>query len=204
MCKTANDDKHPDELVFGSSSFHCVWEEVCREVLGKDGRNLLEIAPPSWEGAENAGWHQWKGPQKSLEPDIIIKRQNEYWLFDAKYYLPFIRNDKVARLPGVGDITKQFLYQQALQGRETDSNLPIYNAFLMPLPDTEGANREQATPPNIHLFSRVSMPLFNKLGYIYTYRVQPSSLYEAYLCPEKRQALQDEMEDRLSRMDDLS
>lgn len=201
---TANDDKHPDELVFGSSSFHSVWEEACREVFGKDDRKLFEIAPPVWESAENTGWHQWSCSQQSLEPDIIINRQDAYWLFDAKYYLPRIQNGNASRLPGVGDVTKQFLYQQALQEQTTNSNLPVYNAFLMPLPDTESVGIERGKNQKIYSFARVGMLLFNKLGYIHTYRVHPDSLYEAYLRPEKRKAIQDEMGERLSVMDNCS
>ena len=197
-CESANDVRHSDELVFGNSSFHCVWEEACREVLGKDGRRLLEIAPPTWEGANMTGWHQWAASQKSLEPDIIIKRDNAYWLFDAKYYLPIIKGTNISRLPGVGDITKQFLYQQALK-EQSEQGRDIYNAFLMPLPDTETTEYH-----TISLFARVSMPLFKKLGFIYTYRIRPDSLYEAYLNPGKRQILQNEMDQRLSMNDDLS
>ena len=183
------DTAHPEEMVFGSTAFHAVWEEVCREVFGKDERKQHEIAPPKWEFTTNPAW---QGPKESLEPDIIIKRPDAYWLFDAKYYLPRVNGNSVYGLPGVGDITKQFLYQQALQAQADAAALPIHNAFLMPLPDGELA--QSATAP-ISLFARVSMPLFGQRKYIYTFRIHPQTLYSAYLSAKERTSLQRQMEE---------
>lgn len=177
-----------DEMVFGNTSFQLVWEEVCRKVLGHDDRQMLNILPPKWEYPTQSGWIQWKSSTKSLEPDIIIKRPDSYWLFDAKYYLPTVQNNSVSKLPGVADITKQFLYQQAFQ-MQFRSDLVVHNAFLMPTPDDEVIVGNTVT-----LFARSSMRLFYQLGYIYTYRILPSRLYEAYLHPEKRTQIQEEMQ----------
>ncbi|MBQ9096203.1 MAG: LlaJI family restriction endonuclease [Akkermansia sp.] len=186
------DTDHPDEMVFGSTAFHAVWEEVCREVFGKDERKQHEIAPPQWifEGKP------WKGPEESLEPDIIIKRPNAYWLFDAKYYLPQVNGNTVYGLPGVGDVTKQFLYQQDLQEKKGADIRPIHNAFLMPLPDGELA--QSATAP-ISFYARVSMPLFGQRKYIYTFRIHPQTLYSAYLSAKERTALQSQMEEGIEQ-----
>ena len=186
------DTDHPDEMVFGSTAFHAVWEEVCREVFGKDERKQHEIAPPQWifEGKP------WKGPEESLEPDIIIKRPNAYWLFDAKYYLPQVNGNTVYGLPGVGDVTKQFLYQQDLQEKKGADIRPIHNAFLMPLPDGEAT--QSATAP-ISFYARVSMPLFGQRKYIYTFRIHPQTLYSAYLSAKERTALQSQMEEGIKQ-----
>ena len=179
-------------MVFGSTAFHAVWEEVCREVFGKDERKQHEIAPPQWifEGKP------WKGPEESLEPDIIIKRPNAYWLFDAKYYLPQVNGNTVYGLPGVGDVTKQFLYQQDLQEKKGADIRPIHNAFLMPLPDGEAT--QSATAP-ISFYARVSMPLFGQRKYIYTFRIHPQTLYSAYLSAKERTALQSQMEEGIKQ-----
>lgn len=187
------DTAHPEEMVFGSTAFHAVWEEVCREVFGKDERKQHEIAPPKWEFTTNPAW---QGPKESLEPDIIIKRPNAYWLFDAKYYLPQVNGNTVYGLPGVGDVTKQFLYQQALQAQADAAALPIHNAFLMPLPDGELA--QSATAP-ISFYARVSMPLFGQRKYIYTFRIHPQTLYSAYLSAKERKALQRQMEEGIEQ-----
>ena len=187
------DTAHPEEMVFGSTAFHAVWEEVCREVFGKDERKQHEIAPPKWEFTTNPAW---QGPKESLEPDIIIKRPNAYWLFDAKYYLPRVNGNTVYGLPGVGDVTKQFLYQQDLQEKKGADIRPIHNAFLMPLPDGELA--QSATAP-ISFFARVSMPLFEQLKYIYTFRIIPQTLYSAYLSAKERKALQQQMEECIAQ-----
>lgn len=183
------DEEAQNEYYFGSTAFHAVWEEVCREVFGKDERKQHEIAPPEWifEGKP-----AWKGPEESLEPDIIIKRPNAYWLFDAKYYLPRVNGNTVYGLPGVGDVTKQFLYQQDLQEKKGEDIRPIHNAFLMPLPDGELA--QSATAP-ISFFARVSMPLFGQSKYVYTFRIHPQTLYSAYLSAKERTALQRQMEE---------
>lgn len=183
------DIDHPDEMVFGSTAFLAVWEEVCREVFGKDERKQHEIAPPQWEFTAN---REWQGTKESLEPDIIIKRPNAYWLFDAKYYLPQVNGNTVYGLPGVGDVTKQFLYQQDLQEKRGADIRPIHNAFLMPLPD--GVLAQSATSP-ISFYARVSMPLFGKRKYIYTYRIHPQTLYSAYLSAKERTALQQQMKE---------
>ena len=187
------DIDHPDEMVFGSTAFHAVWEEVCRDVFGKDERKQHEIAPPKWEFTTNPAW---QGPKESLEPDIIIKRPDAYWLFDAKYYLPQVNGNTVYGLPGVGDVTKQFLYQQALQAQADAPALPIHNAFLMPLPD--GELEQSATAP-ISFFARVSMPLFGQRKYIYTFRIHPQTLYSAYLSAKERKALQRQMEEGIEQ-----
>ena len=183
------DEEAQNEYYFGSTAFHSVWEEVCRDVFGKDEREQHKIAPPVWK-FENKP--DWKGPEESLEPDIIIKRPDAYWLFDAKYYLPRVNGNSVYGLPGVGDITKQFLYQQDLQEKKGADIRPIHNAFLMPLPDGELA--QSATAP-ISFFSRVSMPLFGQRKYIYTFRIHPQTLYSAYLSAKERKALQRQMEE---------
>ena len=183
------DTAHPEEMVFGSTAFHAVWEEVCREVFGKDEREQHKIAPPEWIFKAN---EEWKGPEESLKPDIIIKRPNAYWLFDAKYYLPRVNDKTVYGLPGVGDVTKQFLYQQALQAQGDQPTPPIHNAFLMPLPDSEA---EQSPTAPISLFARVSMPLFKQLEYIYTFRIHPATIYSAYLSAKERKVLQQQIEE---------
>lgn len=181
------DEEAQNEYYFGSTAFHAVWEEVCREVFGKDERKQHEIDPPKWEFTANSAW---QGPKESLEPDIIIKRPNAYWLFDAKYYLPRVNGNTVYGLPGVDDVTKQFLYQQDLQEKKGADTRPIHNAFLMPLPDGELA---QSAP--ISFYARVSMPLFGQRKYIYTFRIHPQTLYSAYLSAKERTALQRQMEE---------
>ena len=188
------DEEAQNEYYFGSTAFHSVWEEVCRDVFGKDEREKHKIAPPKWEfTGVNSGL---QGPKESLEPDIIIKRPDAYWLFDAKYYLPQVNGNSVYGLPGVGDVTKQFLYQQDLQEKKGADIRPIHNAFLMPLPDGEP---EQSSASPISLFARVSMPLCGQHNYIYTFRIHPPTLYSAYLSAKERTALQRQMEECIAQ-----
>ena len=78
----------------------------------------------------------------SLIPDMIFSTEHGTWIMDAKYYLPLPgrAGNLPLGLPGTSDITKQFLYQQALQRPEAHHNSgriirqPVHNAFLMPSP----------------------------------------------------------------------
>ncbi|MBQ8517351.1 MAG: LlaJI family restriction endonuclease [Akkermansia sp.] len=189
-CQTNHHHKALEEIVYGSTSFHAVWEEVCREVLGKDYRKEYRIAFPEWQFV---GHNEWFGPQDSLEPDIIIERKDSIWLFDAKYYHPRVNKGKVSQLPGVQDVTKQFLYQKDLQ-KNKENFKKIFNAFLMPMPDAYSSECEG----NISLFARVSMPLFGDCV-IYSYFLRPQEMYEAYLHVEKREAIQKQMESMLNK-----
>ena len=53
----------------------------------------------------------------TLIPDLIsVERYNNECIFvilDAKYYTMYLKNNKVEGQPGIGDITKQYLYQLA-------------------------------------------------------------------------------------------
>lgn len=184
-CLAYHYHKTMDEIVYGSTSFHSVWEEVCREVLGKDCRKEYRIVSPEWKFDRNKEWH---GPRDSLEPDIIIERKDSFWLFDAKYYCPRINDGKVSQLPGVQDVTKQFLYQKDLQNNKENFK-KVFNCFLMPMPSTYVAECEG----NISLFARVSMPLFGDCV-IHSYFLRPQAMYEAYLHVEKRESIQKQME----------
>ena len=100
-------------------------------------RRLIDlIEKPEWCGADillEAG--------ETLTPDLISitqdNRQDQFVILDAKYCL--LQLEKGRRLrgnPGVGDITKQYLYQLAYKKFITDHHIStVKNCFLMP---TEG------------------------------------------------------------------
>ncbi len=143
--------------MFGTTAFHAVWERACAEVFGNQlyqkigqlpmrvplaagydrNRRLIDlIEKPEWCGADillEAG--------ETLTPDLISitqdNRQDQFVILDAKYCL--LQLEKGRRLrgnPGVGDITKQYLYQLAYKKFITDHHIStVKNCFLMP---TEG------------------------------------------------------------------
>ena len=79
-----------------------------------------------------------KNAKETLIPDIITIVQedgaDQFIILDAKYYNIQLEKDKVLRgNPGVGDVTKQYLYQLAYRDFMSDHNITVVkNSFLMP------------------------------------------------------------------------
>lgn len=145
--------------LFGTSSFNLVWEKVCAEVfdnklntaLGKiklplplqkkyDKQNKLIdiIEHPQWIGKTDFGTQFVKYANDTLIPDLISINCDEndsfFVIYDAKYYfIQFEENKPLKGQPGVGDITKQYLYQLAYKDFITKHEIKqIRNCFLMP------------------------------------------------------------------------
>ncbi len=145
--------------MYGTNSFNLVWEDVCSEVfdnklhstLGqlelpvslcegyKSSDKLIDIIEkPIWTGIDSDGDMFNKLSRETLIPDIItISYQGEktqFVIFDAKYYnINLEKNEELRGNPGVGDITKQYLYQLAYKKFIADHQIDIVkNCFLMP------------------------------------------------------------------------
>lgn len=145
--------------MYGTTSFNLVWERVCAEVFQNrlntqlrhlqlpngvaDGFNPTDtlfqiIAAPKWTGLNADGSTFTKVAADTLTPDLV----NIYYsaagatfiIFDAKYYCIQLDNDRPLRgQPGVGDVTKQYLYQLAYKRFTEAHAIPyIKNCFLMP------------------------------------------------------------------------
>lgn len=121
--------------MFGTTAYHAVWENVCAEVfdnklktsLGKLNMSvplskeytpsdmLIEIIEkPVWKGPDT----EEKKASDTLIPDLIsipkIGNEDYFLIFDAKYYnLRLEKGKTLGGNPGVGDVTKQYLYQLA-------------------------------------------------------------------------------------------
>lgn len=145
--------------MYGTTSFHTVWEDVCKEVfsdrLNTQLRNLQLpngiaagytptdqlisiIEKPKWQGWKEDGTRFEKEAADTLIPDIItladIDGVCSFFILDAKYYCIQLEPNKVLRgQPGVGDVTKQYLYQLAYKQFIADHGIGIVrNCFLMP------------------------------------------------------------------------
>jgi hypothetical protein len=143
--------------MFGTTAFHAVWEKVCAAVfddklhipLGNlkmqvpldesyDKKDTLLdiIEKPIWEGKDTG-----KKYGDTLIPDLIsmpnINGRDYFIIFDAKYYNIQLEKGKSLRgNPGIGDVTKQYLYQLAYKDFIAKHNIAVIkNCFLMP---TEG------------------------------------------------------------------
>lgn len=150
----------------GTNSFNLVWEDVCSEVLDdcinksikelglsysknpKQSALLSDvIAKPKWKHNSSGNVHV---ANRTLIPDIVTINGNRLSIYDAKYYKIRLDDKGVDKQPGVGDITKQYLYELAYKDFAKENNLIIdFNAFLMP---TDGKEEKKVGTASIDIF----------------------------------------------------
>lgn len=150
--------------MYGTNSFNLVWEDVCSVVfnnklltnlgqldlpvaLAEDysiSDKLIDIiGKPLWVGNKTGGETFEKNAKETLIPDLITvwKNDNSYYfiIFDAKYYNIQLEEDKqLLGQPGVGDVTKQYLYQLAYKKFISDHLIhEVRNCFLLPTESNE-------------------------------------------------------------------
>ncbi|MEK4627362.1 MAG: LlaJI family restriction endonuclease [Solibacillus sp.] len=187
--------------MFGTNSFNLVWEKVCAEVLDNqlqtplgslpislaDGYNPSDllislIDKPKWNGYKHDDSEFQKIAKETLVPDhvSITKRNNLYQfiIFDAKYYnIQLEQGKKLRGQPGIGDITKQYLYQLSYKKFVNDHGIQdIKNCFLMPT--------EQQ---NIIVKGYVNIEMLDALGLenIQIRQLPAGMVYSHYLANEK-------------------
>ena len=182
--------------LFGTNSFHLVWEKVCADIMDNQLDVLLGAIPlpvplkPEYDRKqklidliEKPLWTaSGKTAKNTLIPDLITiaKAGHEYQfiIFDAKYYnaqLEFGVSPKGQ--PGIESITKQYLYQLSYQKFiEEHEFASVKNCFLMP---TEN--------PAVEVRGEVSMRMFHELGLQnIQVRFLPAAMaYEYYLSGRK-------------------
>lgn len=151
-------DENDGISMYGTTAFHAVWEKACAEVFdnklqtslgklnmsvplaeryqGKTERRqkLIDIIEkPVWEGVDTEA-----KAADTLIPDLIsipcIDGKDWFIIFDAKYYNLQLEKGKSLRgNPGVGDVTKQYLYQLAYKDFIDAHHITeVRNCFLMP------------------------------------------------------------------------
>lgn len=133
----------------GTNSFNLVWEDICSDVYddcinksiqemgfkfsgdSKYSATLADvIEKPVWIHRQSGETHI---ASKTLIPDIISIRDESISIYDAKYYKIILDGKTLRNNPGVGDVTKQYLYELAYRNFALENNLEIIsNAFLMP------------------------------------------------------------------------
>lgn len=182
--------------MFGTTAYHAVWEHVCAEVFDNKLKTPLEqlklavplaeafqdrkqkslkeiIEKPIWEGqdtVETAG--------ETLEPDLIsipnIEGVDYFIIFDAKYYNLQLEKGRTLRgNPGVGDVTKQYLYQLAYKDFIEAHNIAVVkNCFLMPTEGNEIIKKGTAKMPMLEALN---------LKNIQIRQIPAAMLYEHYL-----------------------
>lgn len=191
--------------MYGTNSFYSVWEKACAKVFDnkldmklkmldlKGGlhedyavdknKTLLEIIEkPAWIPIKSENnVHEAK---YTLIPDLISIYEMEgkscFAIFDAKYYNIVLDKDNLENHPGVGDVTKQYLYQLAYNDFISKHNFShVINAFLMP---TEDEYSKLIGKVKMGMLKGLSEP---SLKDILVLKVSSSKIFKYYLNNEK-------------------
>lgn len=185
--------------MFGTTAYHAVWENVCAEVfdnklktsLGKlnmsvplskeytPSEMLIEIIEkPVWKGPDT----EEKEASETLIPDLIsipkIGNEDYFLIFDAKYYnLRLEKGKTLGGNPGVGDVTKQYLYQLAYKKFIKAHNIAVVkNCFLMPTEKNEIIDKGTAKMEMLEALGLENIQI----------RLMPAAMmYEYYLTQRK-------------------
>lgn len=182
--------------MFGTTAFHAVWEKACADVFDNKlsteigviklsvplaekyvsvkRKKLIEIIEkPIWQRDDFA-----IEAADTLIPDLIsipkIDGADWFVIFDAKYYnLQLEKGRSLRGNPGIGDVTKQYLYQLAYRDFiNAHAIKTVKNCFLMP---TEG--------DDILSVGMVKLPMLEalKLENVQIRKIPAKRLFENYL-----------------------
>lgn len=189
--------------MFGTNSFNLVWEKVCADVMDNQLRTPLGslylpvqlaqnynpqdllislIEKPAWKGYTQGGSEFEKTAKETLIPDLVsiylVNDTYQFIIFDAKYYNIQLEQGKELRgQPGIGDVTKQYLYQLAYKQFVDDHAIKnVKNCFLMPTEKSVVIDKGHA-----------SMEMLNALGLqnIQIRQLPASKMYEHYINEDK-------------------
>lgn len=183
--------------LFGTNSFHVVWEKSCAEVLDNHLETPLEQLPLNLsstfsrqrnktlkEFIEKPKWHgkgiEIQEAEKTLIPDLITIKKNikgdwQFLIFDAKYYNLRLEKGILDGQPGIESITKQYLYQMAYQDFLGEHCIQeVRNCFLFPTECDDVIDNGE-----------VYMDMFSNLEKIKIRMLPVSRVYDCYLNNKK-------------------
>lgn len=161
IANTRTDESGISLSLYGTNCFNLVWERVCADNFGNVLDEKIESLPlgvsKEYENMKNKAlkkiidnpvWHKntpniYDKKTDTLKPDLVciysctVAGDYCFGIFDAKYYnINFVQqssNWKVTGQPGVGDVTKQYLYQLAFDDFIIKQGYQyVQNLFLCP------------------------------------------------------------------------
>lgn len=161
---------YEDINIYGTKSYHSIWENVCQNVLGHDSTLRKNIPKPNWKSVNN----EEDNYSSSFIPDIVFEENNDLHIYDAKYYeTEFDEKGKLKNnAPGIGDISKQFLYEESYRAYYKEAGIKksrYYNAFLFP---TEETQHSYIGEVSFEIFQGKKIELF---------KLSTEKMYESYL-----------------------
>ena len=176
--------------MFGTNSFHTLWEAMCADVFESQYKNKLKtlgialngvfngedtleglIKKPQWQAVGGGEPHD---ADKTLRPDYIrIVRNNghaHFVILDAKYYDIELDVRHVSGQPGVEDVSKQYLYHIAYNDFMQKHHMVSINAFVSPT-DADTS----------YIVGTASMPIFANLPAIQVVKLAASRVFRNYI-----------------------
>lgn len=205
----ANEKANQNDLnfsLYGTNSFNLIWERVCAEnfdsVLDKKLHELPLALAEDYEASKNKKlidiidrpqWYKYNldaiaGKIDTLKPDLVCiypwgDADYCFGIYDAKYYCIDFKEVngkyKVTGQPGVGDVTKQYLYQLAYDDFITKQGYKyVQNMFFCP---------HEVAEPN---YGYVEMEMLHTIGdkaleNIAVVKLCADEMYGLYLKNEK-------------------
>lgn len=165
-----------DIELLATKSYYYVWEAVCSKIFKNQYIRLKELLPqPKWSFFSDR-----KSQKISHRPDILVIKNNRFYILDAKYY-----NSEI-NLPGWHDVDKQFFYCLSIKKYITNNydliednalkhdviNIISYeNAFVLPTYNTD----------KVINIGNISVPNIADYGHINTFIINARLAMECYI-----------------------
>lgn len=142
--------------IYGTTSYHVVWEEICAKVFGDKLHkrlgdlkiNLDENLNPKdklIDLIEKPVWYYKNIVPKKADggfiPDTVTFFRGNFVILDAKYYKLRFNEKVLSGQPGLESIIKQYMYELAFREFIKSHFNGVKNAFLFPKYDGEIENR---------------------------------------------------------------
>lgn len=105
-------------FTYATPYFHWVWEKICSFLFSSE--EVITLPRPYWEVNNRKSYTE-------QIPDILFRFNDTIYVVDAKYYRTKYAPQK---LPGWGDLVKQFFYVYTL--KEKLDNVNTENIFIFP------------------------------------------------------------------------
>lgn len=100
-----------NQLDFRIGNIQALDEEARRSFAGKDRTLMDYIEHPVWRLPGGGRFLA-----ETLRPDTVSIKDGEFIIYDAKYYVPSVKEDSIAGQPGLDSVTKQYMYHMAYEG----------------------------------------------------------------------------------------
>lgn len=116
--------------LYGTGTYHVIWENICSWIFSNKYMEVKGyVKKPKWiHKTGKTHYHD-----RTFTPDIVTYVDDTFFIMDAKYYNLKFTDRELSNHPGLGDISKQYLYQLALNEYiESKAFSEVKNILLFP------------------------------------------------------------------------